>query len=104
MTISKDPLVRTTLLELIDDELELSELGYSSELWIEKFDQEQVNVELANSIWEENELSINDETPAKLIPFLEAEHAPLRRSAAAALAAAVQALPGSFGKVYSGFG
>ncbi|KAF7497762.1 hypothetical protein DV113_004188 [Geotrichum candidum] len=100
-TISKDPLVRTTLLELIDDELELSELGYSSELWIEKFDQEQVNVELANSIWEENELSINDETPAKLIPFLEAEHAPLRRSAAAALAAAVQALPGSFGKVYS---
>ena len=68
---------------------------------IEKLDQEQVNVKLANSVWEENELSINDETPAKLIPFLEAEHAPLRRSAAAALAAAVQALPGSFGKVYS---
>lgn len=100
-TVSKDTLVRTTLLELIDDELEISELGYSSELWIEKFDQEQVNVELANSIWEENELSINEETPEKLIPFLEAEHAPLRRSAATSLAAAVQVLPGSFHKVYA---
>ncbi|KAF5102408.1 hypothetical protein D0Z03_000420 [Geotrichum reessii] len=100
-TVSKDTLVRTTLLELIDDELEISELGYSSELWIEKFDQEQVNVELANNIWEENELSIDEETPEKLIPFLEAEHAPLRRSAATSLAAAVQVLPGSFHKVYA---
>lgn len=99
-TISSDSVVRTAVLELIDDELELPNIGYSSELWIEKFDQEHVNVELAQTIWEENQLSINDQTPFKLTPFLESQHSPLRRSAAIALAAAVQELPTLFLSVY----
>lgn len=99
-TVSDESIVRTTVLELIDDELEISHIGYSSELYIARFDSENVNVELANSIWEENDLSINEETPSKLISFLEADFAPLRRSTAAALASAVKELPKSFNEVF----
>lgn len=100
-TISSDSIVRTAILELIDDELELSELGYSNELYIEKFDQEKVNVELAESIWEENSLSVDEQTPFKLLPFLEANRNTLRQSAAAAIAAVVSELPDLFKPVYN---
>lgn len=100
-TISSESIVRTAILELIDDDLELSELGYSNELYIEKFDQETANVELAESIWEENSLSINDQTPFKLLPFLESERRTLRQSAASAIAASVKELPALFKPLYT---
>lgn len=99
-SISSDALVRTAILELIDDELEISHLEYSNELFIEKFDQEHVNVELATSIWDENKLSINDQTPSNLLPFLESSRPTLRQSTALALASAVSERPELFDSVY----
>lgn len=93
LTISSDPAIRTIILEIIDNELDISHLKYSSEIFIELFDENPTNAELAESIWTDNELEVDSSTPFKLLPFLESEDDSVRASAAQAIASAASRFP-----------
>lgn len=84
--VSPDGFVRTTMLELIDAELDLSG-GYSPEVLIERFDQEHVNASLATEIWEDSQMKIDESTISTLLPFLGSKSAEIRSSTARAVAA-----------------
>lgn len=60
-TVSGDVFVRTVCLELVDSELSFNQT--QREIWVEMFDEEQVNRELADDIWVENKFEY---TPALL--------------------------------------
>ncbi|ANB15743.1 Gcn1p [Sugiyamaella lignohabitans] len=91
--LSGDVFVRTTLLEVIDGELDncLVDRGFSSEIWIERFDDELVIANLATEIWQYNEFKTDEQTPRKLLEFLGSEHASLRHACARSIAASVGA-------------
>lgn len=90
---SSDASVRSIVLELIDNELDLTHLDYSSEIWIERFENEKHNAEMADSIWTENELSLDETSPFKLISFLDTPHVFLRSATSKAIAAAISEYP-----------
>lgn len=93
--VSGELFVRTAVLEAIDAELDISELKFSSEIWIARFYDENVNSELANDIWAENELSIVDAAQATdaVLTVLGSEYSSLRHASARALAAIVAENP-----------
>lgn len=69
-TISPDSFVRAAVLEAIDSELEISHIGTSNELWIACHDEDELSRKTAISLWEENMLEINVQTPFNLLPYL----------------------------------
>lgn len=93
--VSGDVFTRTVVLEAIDSELDISDIGYSSEIWISCFDDDSVNAELGADIWRESEFKISDDnkTCTELCGFLESQFSSLRRATARALAAFVAGKP-----------
>ncbi|KAK2609328.1 translational activator of GCN4 [Conoideocrella luteorostrata] len=83
--------VRTTVLQSISSEVDLTELGYSDEIWLACHDDEQENRELGADIWEESSFIKGAQVPVRMIPYLETKDSQLRRAAARSLAEAVQA-------------
>ncbi|KAG5356255.1 eIF-2-alpha kinase activator GCN1 [Yarrowia sp. B02] len=80
---SGDTAVRHAILEAVDAHLTLDDA--SPELYVTCFDVDDVNRELAEQIYAENELPKPDST--SLLPFLAAESSSLRLSSARAYAA-----------------
>lgn len=78
--------IRTTVLQAISAEVDMSELDYSDEIWLACHDDLNENCELGREIWEESGFSVNAETAARLLPFLESKDGQLRRAAARSLA------------------
>jgi hypothetical protein len=95
-TIVSEVSVRTAVLTAIDAELDLSDMGFSEEIWLASHDDVSENVELAETIWEESEFNDSADTAAKTLPYLEAEDRQLRRAAARALAETVSHFMDSF--------
>lgn len=89
--IAPEVSVRTAILQAIEAELDLDDLHYSDELWIACHDDVEENSELAKTIWETNDLDVDEETPGKMTPYLCQYDRQLRGAAARALAAAVAA-------------
>lgn len=83
--------VRTTVLQSISAEVDMSELGYSNEIWLACHDDEEENQELGKDIWEESGFKVNAQVPLKMVPYLESKDPQLRRAAARSLADAAQA-------------
>ncbi|KAM3519553.1 hypothetical protein MY4038_009752 [Beauveria bassiana] len=81
--------VRTAILQSISAEVDMTELQYSTEIWLACHDDLEENRELGREIWEESGFSIQESLIATLVPFLESKDAQLRRSAARSLAEAV---------------
>lgn len=81
--------VRTTVLQSISAEVDVSDYGYSDEIWLACHDDEEENRELAREIWDECGVSIGADVPAKMLPYLQTKNAQLRRAAARSLAEAV---------------
>lgn len=82
--------VRTTVLQSISSEVDLTELGYSDEIWLACHDDEEENRELGAEIWEESAFKVDATVPMRMIPYLDNKDAQLRRAAARSLAEAAQ--------------
>ncbi|UNI15626.1 translational activator of GCN4 [Purpureocillium takamizusanense] len=83
--------VRTTVLQSISADVDMSDLGYSDEIWISCHDDEEENQELGKEIWEESKFEVGANIPLRMLPYLERKDAQLRRAAARSLADATQA-------------
>lgn len=96
-TTLPDQSVRGAVLSAISAELELADREFYVEIWIARYDDVAEHVEIAQEIWEENELKVVSGTSAMLcLPYLRSKDAQLRRAASRAVAAAVQEHPGDF--------
>ncbi|KAL5390121.1 hypothetical protein PMIN03_005519 [Paraphaeosphaeria minitans] len=74
--------VRTTVLQAIDAELDMNDQPFSEEVWLACHDDVEENVELARTIWEDNELQLDANVAAKMTPYLYSLDKQLRRAAA----------------------
>jgi len=85
--------VRTTVLQSISAEVDMSEANFSEEIWLACHDDLEDNVDLGREIWEESEFKISEEGPARMLPYLDSADAQLRRAAARSLAEATSLHP-----------
>jgi hypothetical protein len=89
--------VRTAILQSIDNDLDLSDMDYSEEIWIAYHDVVAENSELAQTIWLESDMNSSPEHATSLLKHLESTDRQLRLSTAAACAETV----GSYWKSFS---
>ncbi|KAJ5151043.1 eIF-2-alpha kinase activator GCN1 [Penicillium canariense] len=89
-TIVPDSSVRTSVLQVIDAEIDLTDLDFSEHIWLGCHDQVEENAELAEGIWEENALEVDDTAFSKIMKYLDSEDSQLRGAAARALAHAIE--------------
>lgn len=85
--------VRTTVLQSISAEVDMSDLGFSEAIWLAHHDDVEENVELGQDIWQESDFACSAEVPARMLPYVESKDVQLRRAAARALAEAVNLHP-----------
>ncbi|KKK21120.1 translational activator GCN1 [Aspergillus rambellii] len=100
-TIVPDTSVRLSVLQAIEAEIDLTDLDFSEHIWLECHDQAEENAEVAENIWEENALEIDDSAYGKLIPYLDSQDSQLRGAAARALAHAIESNPSVFEDIVS---
>lgn len=81
--------VRSTILEVLDQEFDLNDLDFSEELWISCFDNVETNKEVAEAIWSESEFTLNESSVSKLIPYLGNTDNGIRLSIAKSIASTV---------------
>lgn len=81
--------VRTTVLQSISSEIDMSEFGYSDEVWLACHDDEEENQDLGREIWVECRVEVSRDVPERMLPYLESKDGQLRRAAARSLAEAV---------------
>ena len=91
--------VRTSVLQSISAEIDMSELGFSEEIWLACHDDVEENVELGLEIWEESGFEISIESPSRMLSYLESSDKQLRRAAARALSEAVKIQPSTFSDI-----
>ncbi|KAJ5485375.1 eIF-2-alpha kinase activator GCN1 [Penicillium diatomitis] len=89
-TIVPDASVRTSVLQVIDAEIDLTDLDFSVHIWLSCHDQIEENVELAEAIWEENALEVDDDSYPQIVKYLHSNDYQLRGAAARALAHAIE--------------
>lgn len=89
-TIVADSSVRTSVLQVIDAEIDLTDLDFSEHIWLACHDQVEENVELAEGIWDENALEVDENALSKIMKYLDSEDNQLRGAAARALAHAIE--------------
>lgn len=82
--------VRTSVLQSISAEIDMSDLGFSEEIWLSCHDDVDENVELGHEIWQESEFEVTANVPVKMLPYVESKDVQLRRAAARSLAEAVK--------------
>lgn len=85
--------VRTTVLQSISAEVDMTDLGFSEEIWLACHDDIDENVEFGKEIWQESEYEVSAEVPFKTLPYVESKDGQLRRAAARSLAEAVHLHP-----------
>ena len=78
--------VRFSVLQAIRDEIDLTDLDYSMEIWLASHDDAEKNAELGRAIWEENALEIQPTDATKILPYLASQDRQLRRAASKSLA------------------
>jgi len=88
--------VRTSVLQSISAEVDMSELEFSDDVWLACHDDVDENIELGREIWEESGFKISTDAPFKILPYLESVDKQLRRAAARSLAESVKILPSTF--------
>lgn len=88
--------VRTAVLQAIDAELDLNDQPFSEEVWLASHDDVEENVELARTIWEDNELRLDANVATKLLPYLDSLDKQLRRAAARSIGETVTSFPTIF--------
>ncbi|KAJ5730240.1 eIF-2-alpha kinase activator GCN1 [Penicillium malachiteum] len=100
-SIVPDASVRTSVLQVIEAEIDLTDLDFSEEIWLGCHDHVEENVELAHTIWEDNALEVDDEAFAKIMKYLDSKDGQLRGAAARALAQAIESDKSKFDGIFS---
>ncbi len=95
-TIAPQIAVRTSVLQAIAAEIDLTDLDFSEEIWLACHDDVEENIELARAIWDENGLEPEEDSALKTLTYLESTDKQLRRAAARALAGCVSQYPHTF--------
>ncbi|KAI8939055.1 hypothetical protein NX059_004893 [Plenodomus lindquistii] len=95
-TIVPETGVRTATLQAIDAELDLNDMEFSEEIWIACHDDVPENVELARTIWEENNLKLEAKAGVQMLPYLDSLDKQLRRAAARSLGEIIANFPEIF--------
>jgi hypothetical protein len=95
-TIVPETSVRTATLQAIDSELVLNDFKFSEEIWIACHDDVDENVELARTIWDDNELEFTAESGTKMLPYLDSLDKQLRRAAARSIGDIIAKFPEVF--------
>lgn len=98
-TIAPQIPVRTSVLQAIAAEIDLTDLDFSEEIWLACHDDVEENIELARAIWDENGLEPEEDSALKTLPYLDSTDKQLRRAAARALADSVSQHPHIFTSV-----
>ncbi|EKM53603.1 uncharacterized protein PHACADRAFT_125439 [Phanerochaete carnosa HHB-10118-sp] len=93
-TLIQEVYVRNACLQTLQP-FDLTELDWSSELWIACRDDDEQNARLAEHLWEDNGLDVPESFLQSLLCYLEHENAYVRASTAAAIAEAVEHWPQS---------
>ncbi|KAJ9659689.1 translational activator of GCN4 [Coniosporium apollinis] len=88
--------VRTSVLQAVDAEIDLTTMDFCEEIWLACHDDVEENRELARTIWEDNDFLLQPASAFQTMPYLEAADKQLRRAAARALAEAVANNPEVF--------
>lgn len=84
--LSPDVFVRTTILEGIDSEFDLSnEVQYCSELWIAVHDNDLNCAEFARTIWDDNNMALIEDAPRDILRFSGNPDSGIRLSIARAI-------------------
>lgn len=97
--IVSDPSVRGAVLQAISEQLELTDRDFYEEIWLACHDDVGEHVDLANEIWEENDLKIIETSAIHTLPYLESKDVQLRRAAARTTAASTTEHPSRFDAV-----
>lgn len=82
--------VRTAVLQAILAEIDLTDFDFSEHIWLACHDHFADNAEIADSIWEENALEVDENSANLIVPYLESKDEQLRGAAARALAHACE--------------
>lgn len=98
-TLVSDGAVRGAVLQAISAELELEDRIFYEEIWLACHDDVSENVEIAQEIWEENELKVEAKSVLLCLPYLKSRDAQLRRAAGRAIAACIKQHPDEFSGV-----
>jgi len=98
-TIAPQISVRTSVLQAIAAEIDLTDVDFSEEIWLACHDDVEENIELARAIWDENGLEPEEDSALKILPYLESTDKQLRRAAARALADCISQYPHTFTSV-----
>lgn len=85
--------VRTSVLQSISSEIDMSEAAFSEEIWLACHDDVAENVELGEEIWEEAGFEVIEDSVQKMLPYLNSTDKQLRRAASRSLAAAIRVQP-----------
>ncbi|PYI28244.1 ARM repeat-containing protein [Aspergillus indologenus CBS 114.80] len=100
-TIVPEVSVRTSVLQVIEAEIDLTDLDFSEHIWLECHDHVEENAEIAENIWEENALEVDESSYGKIMPYLASKDSHLRGAAARALAHAIESNPSVFDEIVS---
>ncbi|OCK83759.1 ARM repeat-containing protein [Lepidopterella palustris CBS 459.81] len=95
-TIVPEISVRTSVLQAVDAEIDLTSLDFCEEIWLACHDDVQENADLARSIWEDNGLELELDSAHRTIPYLEVLDKQLRRAAARSLGEIIVSFPDVF--------
>jgi hypothetical protein len=82
--------VRTSVLQSISAEIDMSDMDFSEEIWLACHDDLDEIVEIGREIWEESAFAVSVASVYTMLPYLESSDKQLRRAAARSLAQAVK--------------
>ncbi|KAI9736804.1 MAG: translational activator of GCN4 [Claussenomyces sp. TS43310] len=91
--------VRTSVLQSISAEVDMSDVVFSEEIWLACHDDVDENVELGREISEESGFDVSADSVYKMLPYLSSPDKQLRRAAARSLAGAVKIHPSTLNDV-----
>ncbi|CRK37054.1 hypothetical protein BN1708_007308 [Verticillium longisporum] len=87
-----DVSVRSTVLQSISAEVDMSEAAFSTEIWLACHDDVEENAELGREIWTEG-FEVSEKLAFEMLPYLSSKDGQLRRAAARSLAEASSVHP-----------
>lgn len=97
-----DAFVKGAILQGLDAEFDLSEeMSYSDEIWIAAHDNDDKIADVATTIWEDNNFSLEADAPLRLLKFFSEEDAGLRLTIAKATVDAISQLELSDLEIFS---
>ncbi|KAG1308067.1 hypothetical protein G6F64_006326 [Rhizopus arrhizus] len=90
--LSSEVLVRSAALQALEN-LDLTDIDYSPELWVACHDENETNAELAKIQWEQNAMDVDDNYLDQLLAYIVSDNDYVRQAASRAMAEAVEIYP-----------